>query len=36
MVGRRVEGVVKTFAEMVGKPRLVGRDWLEYLGEFGV
>jgi len=33
MVGRGVEGVVKTFAEMAGKPRLVGRDWLGYLGE---
>jgi alpha-glucosidase (family GH31 glycosyl hydrolase) len=32
MVGRGVEGVVKTFAEMAGKPRLVGRDWLGYLG----
>jgi Galactose mutarotase-like len=32
MVGRGVEGVVKTFAELAGKPRLVGRDWLGYLG----
>ncbi|KAK0657961.1 glycosyl hydrolases family 31-domain-containing protein [Cercophora newfieldiana] len=32
MVGRGVEGVVKTFAEMAGKPKLVGRDWLGYLG----
>ncbi len=32
MVGKGVEGVVKTFAEMAGKPRLVGRDWLGYLG----
>jgi alpha-glucosidase (family GH31 glycosyl hydrolase) len=33
MMGRGVEGVVKTFAEMAGKPRLVGRDWLGYLGK---
>jgi hypothetical protein len=33
MIGRGVEGVVKTFAEMAGKPRLVGRDWLGYLGK---
>ncbi len=32
MIGRGVEGVVKTFADMAGKPRLVGRDWLGYLG----
>ncbi|KAH8807103.1 putative glicosidase [Xylogone sp. PMI_703] len=32
IVGKGVEGVVKTYAEMVGKPRLVGRDWLGYLG----
>ncbi|KUJ24623.1 putative glicosidase [Mollisia scopiformis] len=32
MVGKGVEGVVKTFAEMTGKPRLVGRDWFGYLG----
>ena len=32
MVGKGVEGVVKTFSEMAGKPRLVGRDWLGYLG----
>jgi alpha-glucosidase (family GH31 glycosyl hydrolase) len=31
-VGRGVEGVVKTHAELAGKPRLVGRDWLGYLG----
>ena len=33
ILGRGVEGVVKTFAEMTGKPRLIGRDWLGYLGE---
>jgi alpha-glucosidase (family GH31 glycosyl hydrolase) len=27
-----VKEVVKTFADLVGKPRLVGRDWLGYLG----
>ena len=32
MFGRGVEGIVKTFAEMAGKPRLVGREWLGYLG----
>lgn len=32
MVGKGVEGVVKTYAELAGKPRLVGRDWLGYLG----
>ena len=33
MVGKGVKEVVRTFAEIVGKPRLVGRDWLGYLGE---
>ena len=32
MVGRGVQGVVQTFAEVAGKPRLVGRDWMGYLG----
>jgi alpha-glucosidase (family GH31 glycosyl hydrolase) len=32
MFGKGVEGVVKTFAELAGKPMLVGRDWLGYLG----
>ena len=32
MLGKGVEGVVKTFAEMARKPRLVGRDWSGYLG----
>lgn len=31
MVGRGVKDVVRTFAEVVGKPKLVGRDWLGYL-----
>lgn len=33
LVGKGVEQVVRTFAEVVGRPRLVGRDWLGYLGE---
>lgn len=33
MIGKGVEAVVETFAEMAGKPRLVGRDWLGYLGK---
>lgn len=33
LVGKGVEQVVRTFAEIVGRPRLVGRDWLGYLGE---
>ena len=33
MVGKGVREVVRTFAEIVGKPKLVGRDWLGYLGE---
>lgn len=32
MFGCGVEGVVKTFAQLAGKPRLIGRDWLGYLG----
>lgn len=32
MFGRGVEGVTKTFAQLAGKPMLVGRDWLGYLG----
>lgn len=35
IVGRGVKEVVRTFAEIVGRPRLVGRDWLGYLGELG-
>ncbi|KAK0717421.1 putative glicosidase [Lasiosphaeria miniovina] len=31
LIGKGVESVVKLFAEMAGKPRLVGRDWLGYL-----
>ncbi|KAK3315835.1 putative glicosidase [Apodospora peruviana] len=31
MVGNGIEGVVKTFGEVAGRPRLVGRDWLGYL-----
>ncbi|KIR27982.1 glicosidase, partial [Cryptococcus deuterogattii LA55] len=31
LVGKGVEQVVRTFAEVVGRPRLVGRDWLGYL-----
>ncbi|WRT65669.1 uncharacterized protein IL334_002614 [Kwoniella shivajii] len=31
LVGKGVKEVVRTFAEIVGKPRLVGRDWLGYL-----
>ena len=33
MVGKGLENVVQTFAELAGKPKLVGRDWLGYLGE---
>jgi len=33
MVGKGVREVVRTFAEIVGRPRLVGRDWLGYLGQ---
>ena len=33
IVGKGVKEVVKTFTELVGKPKLVGRDWLGYLGE---
>ncbi len=32
--GKGVKEVVRTFAEMVGRPKLVGRDWLGYLGEY--
>ena len=35
MVGKGVKEIVRTFAEIVGKPRLVGRDWLGYLGKSG-
>ncbi|KAK8861546.1 hypothetical protein IAR55_002368 [Kwoniella newhampshirensis] len=31
LIGKGVKEVVKTFAEIVGRPRLVGRDWLGYL-----
>ncbi|OCF57943.1 glicosidase [Kwoniella mangroviensis CBS 10435] len=31
LVGKGVKEVVRTFAELVGRPRLVGRDWLGYL-----
>ena len=34
IVGKGVKEVVKTFTELVGKPKLVGRDWLGYLGKF--
>jgi len=33
IVGKGVKEVVKTFTELVGKPKLVGRDWLGYLGK---
>ena len=33
MVGKGVKEVVRTFAELVGRPKLIGRDWLGYLGE---
>ena len=32
MVGKSVKEVLRTFAEIVGRPKLVGRDWLGYLG----
>ena len=32
MFGRGVQGVVQTYSQIVGKPRLIGRDWLGYLG----
>lgn len=31
LIGKGVKEVTRTFAEMVGKPKLVGRDWLGYL-----
>ncbi|WVR03862.1 hypothetical protein IAU60_000860 [Kwoniella sp. DSM 27419] len=31
LFGKGVQEVTRTFAEVVGKPRLVGRDWLGYL-----
>ena len=31
MLGAGVKQVVRTFAELVGRPKLVGRDWLGYL-----
>ncbi|WWC87844.1 uncharacterized protein L201_002741 [Kwoniella dendrophila CBS 6074] len=31
LIGKGVKQVVRTFAELVGKPKLVGRDWLGYL-----
>ncbi|KAM7190838.1 glycoside hydrolase family 31 protein [Rhypophila sp. PSN 637] len=31
MIGNGVQGVVRTFSDIAGKPRLVGRDWLGYL-----
>ncbi|WWC60270.1 uncharacterized protein I303_102838 [Kwoniella dejecticola CBS 10117] len=31
MFGKGVKEVVRTFAELVGRPKLVGRDWLGYL-----
>ncbi len=33
MVGKGVKEMVRTFAEIVGRPKLVGRDWLGYLGK---
>jgi hypothetical protein len=33
LVGASVREVMRTFAEIAGRPRLVGRDWLGYLGE---
>ena len=32
MFGKGTREVVRTFAELVGKPKLVPRDWLGYLG----
>jgi hypothetical protein len=32
-VGKGVKEIVRTFAEVVGRPKLLGRDWLGYLGE---
>jgi alpha-glucosidase (family GH31 glycosyl hydrolase) len=32
IVGKGVKEIVRTFGEMVGMPKLVGRDWLGYLG----
>ncbi|KAK5656081.1 hypothetical protein OQA88_5220 [Cercophora sp. LCS_1] len=32
MVGEGVKGVVERYSEVVGKPGLVGRDWLGFLG----
>ena len=32
MVGNGVQAITKTMAEIAGKPKLVGRDWLGYLG----
>ena len=34
LLGQDIQDVVRTFAQIVGKPKLVGRDWLGYLGEF--
>ncbi|KAH7104911.1 putative glicosidase [Auriculariales sp. MPI-PUGE-AT-0066] len=31
LVGKDLQEIVSTFAELVGKPKLVGRDWLGYL-----
>lgn len=31
LIGKGVREVVHTFAQVVGKPKLVGRDWLGYL-----
>lgn len=31
LVGKGVKEIVRTFGEMVGMPKLVGRDWLGYL-----
>ncbi|WVF67168.1 hypothetical protein IAT40_001914 [Kwoniella sp. CBS 6097] len=31
LFGKGVQQVVRTFAELVGRPKLVGRDWLGYL-----
>ena len=33
MVGDGVQAITQTMAEITGKPKLVGRDWLGYLGE---
>ena len=35
IVQKGVREVVKTFADLVGRPKLVGRDWLGFLGKFG-